>query len=593
MPKRKPRAYSYIRFSSPEQLKGASLQRQLDATKAYCEKHQLTLDKSLSMRDLGVSGFNGKNAETGELRTFLDAVDEGKVPPGSVLIVERLDRLSRDKIRPALTLFLRLIEAGVEVVTLQPEPRRFNEESANDIAAILIAIIEMSRAHGESQAKSERMADVWARKKRNASQKLVTKQVPAWLEVRDGEICVKEAEAETVREIFRLCADGMGQRAITKHLNEEGVPNISGGDSWGWSYIAKILKSRAVIGEYQPGTTRDGKHSTEGKPVPNYFPAIVDEALFFRAQAAIKSRRGHRGPNGKRGAMNIFQGLIYDAATGTSLVIANQGFGTKSGPAVTSSAAARGEAKSATFPLKRLEKGILLALNELSTADLMDRKKAPKADRLEAKLADVEDRISKLQARLKKDADLDALIDVLRDLEGDRKRLEAEIEDARAAEHSQSDAALGDVKDLIAAIQDVELWDGSSSGKVKPRKRVDIDIGAARLKLRQRLRMIIERIDVAIDVHSYLWRRARVEIKLKGGKRRQLEIIRRRKQVSALTGTMQPEETHYCLGGGGFRDFDAFLAWREKWLVGEVQAEHTVSLNTNEEDLDRWQGGAK
>ena len=54
------KAYSYIRYSSPQQAKGDSFRRQLSATQAYCEKHGYELDTELSVyQELGVSGFSG------------------------------------------------------------------------------------------------------------------------------------------------------------------------------------------------------------------------------------------------------------------------------------------------------------------------------------------------------------------------------------------------------------------------------------------------------------------------------------------------------------------------------------------------------
>ena len=46
-------AYSYIRFSTPEQMKGDSLRRQLEASRKYAAEHDLVLDDTL--RDLGKS----------------------------------------------------------------------------------------------------------------------------------------------------------------------------------------------------------------------------------------------------------------------------------------------------------------------------------------------------------------------------------------------------------------------------------------------------------------------------------------------------------------------------------------------------------
>src|SRR5689334_8961723 len=114
-------AFSYIRFSSIEQRKGDSLDRQLERSLAWCQRNNCTLDDSLRFRDLGVSAFKSKNMEEGRLGAFLQEVREGRVPRGSVLIVENLDRLSRDHVRAALNLFLSILEAGITIVTTSPE----------------------------------------------------------------------------------------------------------------------------------------------------------------------------------------------------------------------------------------------------------------------------------------------------------------------------------------------------------------------------------------------------------------------------------------------------------------------------------------
>jgi hypothetical protein len=56
----RPRAYSYIRFSTPEQAKGDSLQRQTDAARAWAARHGLELDEELTFRDEGVSAANAR-----------------------------------------------------------------------------------------------------------------------------------------------------------------------------------------------------------------------------------------------------------------------------------------------------------------------------------------------------------------------------------------------------------------------------------------------------------------------------------------------------------------------------------------------------
>src|SRR5262245_10427860 len=88
-------AYSYVRFSSPEQAKGNSLARQIEASEAFAKQQGWKLDSSLSLRDLGRSAFTpGKQIA---LKGFLAAIESAQVAPGSVLIVENLDRLSRQQ----------------------------------------------------------------------------------------------------------------------------------------------------------------------------------------------------------------------------------------------------------------------------------------------------------------------------------------------------------------------------------------------------------------------------------------------------------------------------------------------------------------
>ncbi|WP_390893065.1 recombinase family protein [Bradyrhizobium diazoefficiens] len=53
---RPPRAYSYVRFSTPEQAKGHSLQRQTDAAQAWAAANGVMLDDELTFEDKGVSG---------------------------------------------------------------------------------------------------------------------------------------------------------------------------------------------------------------------------------------------------------------------------------------------------------------------------------------------------------------------------------------------------------------------------------------------------------------------------------------------------------------------------------------------------------
>jgi DNA invertase Pin-like site-specific DNA recombinase len=123
-------AYSYLRFSTPEQASGDSRRRQLSLAEKYAADHHLKLDRQLSFRDLGVSAFRGRNAKEGALRAFLEAIEHNLVPQNSVLLIESLDRLSRDRILSAQALFMQIIQAGITIVTLVDQ-RSYSFESVN------------------------------------------------------------------------------------------------------------------------------------------------------------------------------------------------------------------------------------------------------------------------------------------------------------------------------------------------------------------------------------------------------------------------------------------------------------------------------
>jgi DNA invertase Pin-like site-specific DNA recombinase len=77
----------------------------LAASKGY------KLDKSLTFRDIGVSAC--KNAADGALRAFVAPVEDGRVPQGSFLVVESLDRISRQAVREAARTLEDLCEAAL------------------------------------------------------------------------------------------------------------------------------------------------------------------------------------------------------------------------------------------------------------------------------------------------------------------------------------------------------------------------------------------------------------------------------------------------------------------------------------------------
>jgi DNA invertase Pin-like site-specific DNA recombinase len=245
------RAYSYIRMSTAEQQLGHSLQRQVEKSVAYAERHGLELLEQDQMHDIGVSAFRGANIVDGVFARFFTAVRANTIPPGSYLLVENLDRLSRQQVPKALSIFLEIINAGIKIVTID-DGTVYSEHNLDE-RALLISILDMSRSHRESLRKSDMIKAKWEERRKNAKTKPMTGDVAAWLKLNRTTSkfeCVEE-HAQTVQRIFSESANGIGNYKITKRLNEAKVPSF-GSNGWSSSFVAKLLKNRQVLGEYQP-----------------------------------------------------------------------------------------------------------------------------------------------------------------------------------------------------------------------------------------------------------------------------------------------------------------------------------------------------
>jgi hypothetical protein len=147
------------------------------------------------------------------------------------------------------------------------------------------------------------------------------KACPAWLGLSDDRTSFVffTDRAEIVRKIFQLSAAGLGGYTIANQLNAKNVPAFGSSKRWDQSTINNMLRSRATVGEYQPrqyetsgdrpARYRDRKGTPAGEPVRNYYPAVIDEELFDRAQEArrenLASRRGRKG----RLITNLFAGI--------------------------------------------------------------------------------------------------------------------------------------------------------------------------------------------------------------------------------------------------------------------------------------------
>lgn len=373
----RPKAYSYARFSSPQQMSGDSLRRQMGKAAAYAAAHQLDLDQTTTFQDLGVSAYRGKNSQSGRLAEFLVAVEDGLIERGSYLLVENLDRISRQAARRAAAVLSDIVDAGIAVVTLD-DGKTYTEASLNDDPfAFIFVILTFCRANEESQRKSSlgQANWEWLRTKASAAHghNTMTQRGPAWLRYDPAtqKFEVIPERADVVRRIFRMIAEGQGLHRIAETLNREEVPTFGDNGTkrkamfWHRSYVKKISENPSVIGtlvphkaEWDPVTRKRTRRALT--PIAGYYPAVVRDEE-FEAICAQRDTTAAAPRAGASGIRNILAGLATCGACGSAMTRVTKGSSARSGKPylVCSKAKAGAGCSYEAVPLQRIESALV------------------------------------------------------------------------------------------------------------------------------------------------------------------------------------------------------------------------------------------
>jgi DNA invertase Pin-like site-specific DNA recombinase len=444
--------YSYLRFSSKKQERGDSLRRQTELAAEWVQQSGHSL-ADLTLRDLGVSAFRGKHKHRGALKTFLNAVEEKIVPAGSILLIEHLDRLSREGVSDAFTLFNDLLRAGIKITVLKPSERSYTKESISDLVGLLEPLMHFHLAHEESLKKSQRLKAHWNQRRKNAKERPLSRRCPSWIkwDETNSQFVVNPEAAKAVQFIFEKTIDGFGHRRLLTLLNKLHAP-IGHSGKWNTSFIEKVLNDRAVLGELQPKSfDAEGQRQPEGAPIPNYYPAIIDEGTFFRAKQSATSRRKHKGP--RKDFVNPFAGLVFSAIDKSTMYIQTTRTRRKNGALyvqrrlVSYSKMQKLEgADDLSFDYYAFEQGILAFLHEVTLSDLQPISVStvdPLAD-LERELSVVQGRLSELEALLtESDQPASRLLEAIDRLESKEADLLESIskeKEGRSQEHPLEEA---------------------------------------------------------------------------------------------------------------------------------------------------------
>jgi DNA invertase Pin-like site-specific DNA recombinase len=322
-------AIIYARFSFSEQEKGDSIIRQKKLCLEYCDRENLEVE---AIRiDKGRSAFHGQHREaTSEMGKLEREVINGE-HVGKVLVLEHLNRFSRQDHNETYDLMRLMTRNGVSVVSVV-ENRVYEAYGSIDFAALIELIVRARMNHEESLTKSRHGKAKWeSRRERMAEGKPVSALCPAWLRLSADRSKYEVVDAGTandrgaiINQMYQWADEGLGSWRIARRLNQTGIKpwgRFTGRTPKGWSRgtIARILTDIAVTGDHQPMQMgEDGKRVPAGDPIRHYYPQVVATDLYQRVSAAANDRKEVRGQRSPVIA-NLVSGLTRCAVCGTAM----------------------------------------------------------------------------------------------------------------------------------------------------------------------------------------------------------------------------------------------------------------------------------
>jgi DNA invertase Pin-like site-specific DNA recombinase len=493
-------AIVYIRYSTKSQERGDSKRRQLEDCQAYCAAKGWPVVEVLE--DLGKSAWRGDHLTNGQLGKFAARLE---YPDDCVLVVERLDRLSRQEVRKTQRWLEDLCERGVKIAVVSGDRIYDDASLRGDLMNTFEILMRGKLAHDESAQKAERV--IASKKNRlkefESSGRLLTAKAPSWLTMtpdRKGWI-VDEDKAEIVRDIYLLSAEGRGSPWICRTLNDRKVPSF-GGITWQISTVNLLLRQPSVEGDYVPGfsNTKKDKTTIMGGRKIGYYPRIVPAKLVEEARAAFASRKQATGGRYRTGVANLFTGLLKCAHCDGQMSMKQNSDPTPQRQLQCAGAIQhRGCDNKAAWNYRRFEAAAIREVLHLAMDDsqFSDGGRAAELAKVLAEssktLTDLKERRSnlvRLLAKVGEDVEVEGqlaeVIALLRDAEAGRLKIEADL--ARAKGEASPAEQAGRVMAIRQAME-------SDDETVKT---------PARLQVQTALRGMVDRVEFAWSGDKYV-----------------------------------------------------------------------------------------
>ena len=290
----------YTRKSSEEGLEQNfnSLHAQRQACEAFV-RSQAGEGWRLIKTPYDDGGFSGGTMDRPALKALLAHIKEKRI---DVVVVYKVDRLSR-----SLADFAKMVEIfdahGVSFVAVT---QQFN--TTTSMGRLTLNVL-LSFAQFEREVTGERIRDKIAASKQKGM--WMGGVPPLGYDLRARRLVMNEAEAGTVRLIFRFYLELQTVRRVKEELDRRSITSKQwvsrgnvrhGGFAFGRGALYHLLANPIYLGEIRhKGVTYPGQHE-----------AIIERATWQRVQGMLSKKAAHlRGRTIRKGAA-LLMGKLFD-----------------------------------------------------------------------------------------------------------------------------------------------------------------------------------------------------------------------------------------------------------------------------------------
>lgn len=301
------KAAIYARYSSDNQRE-ESIEAQIRAIREYCQKDNIQIVK--------IYTDEARSATTDDRPGFLQMIKDSELGIFDLIIVHKLDRFARDRYDSAFYK-RQLKKNGVKLISVLEQL----DDSPESV--ILESVLEgMAEYYSKNLAREvmKGMKETALQCKHNGGFPPLGYDV-----AEDKTYTINEREAQAVKIIFDMYANGKGYSEILSFLNENGY-RTQRGRKFGKNSIHDILKNEKYTGVYIFNRTaskyngkrnnRKYKNDEEIIRVEGGMPRIIDDETWKRVQERMNNNK-HAANKAKE--VYLLSGLIYCGKCGGSM----------------------------------------------------------------------------------------------------------------------------------------------------------------------------------------------------------------------------------------------------------------------------------